>query len=128
MLKAMDLLRFPLWLGATLALSSLLASCDDGGCSDEEKVALELHINNPDDLDIKVTAELTHEEECPFFFDPGTGRVYTCYEQGGGTYKVRVSVDDQVIYEDEIEVEADKCHVKALVMSDIDLTGLAPAP
>jgi hypothetical protein len=128
MLKAMNPLRVPLWLGAALVASSLLASCDDGGCSDDEKVAIQLHINNPDDLKIKVTAELAQEEECPFFFDPGSGRVYTCYEQGGGSYKVRVYTDDQVIYEDDIEVEADKCHVKALVEAYVDLTGLAPAP
>lgn len=123
---------------AALAISSLLSGCDDGSCSDEQKFALELHINNPDNLKIVPTAELDHEEVCGFFFDPAQGIIYTCYEQGAGTYKLRVytraagqSIDEavangDVIYEDEIPVEKDGCHAK-LVVVDVDLTGLAPA-
>jgi hypothetical protein len=125
MLKAMALLRRFKWFGYGIAASFLMlsASCDDGGCKDEELVALELHINNPNDLKLKVTAELESEREC-LFFDQGMGRVYTCWEQGGGTYKVRIYVDDQVLYEEEDEVEADACHVKGHTVSQIDLTGL----
>lgn len=104
----------------------VLAGCDDDKCKDEEKIALELTVHNPDKLDIKVTAELEDEQTCDFF-DMGTGPIYTCIEQGGGTYKVRVYVGDDVIYEEEDEVEADACHVKQLVRAEIDLTGKGPA-
>jgi hypothetical protein len=117
------------WLGYSLAGLCLLASasCKDGGkCSDEELVAIEVHVKNPEDLAISVTAELKSEEECPFFVDPGTGRVYTCYEQGGGTYKVRIYVGDKVIYEEDDEVEADACHIKQRFVSEIDLTAVSP--
>ena len=124
--------RFRSWLRSGvccgIAASCLLWSvgCKDGGCKDEELIALELHINNPERLNISVTAELESEKEC-LFNDQSGSRVYTCWEQGGGTYKVRIYVDDEVIYEEEDDVEADECHVKGHVVSDIDLTGLAPA-
>jgi hypothetical protein len=120
-------------LSVAAAAGLALAGCDDDKCKDEEKIALELTIHNPDRLDIDVTAELDGNEQVCDFFDPtltggaSSGLVYTCIEQGGGTYKVRVYVGDQVIYEEDDEVEADACHVKQLVRSAIDLTGKGPA-
>jgi hypothetical protein len=112
-----------------------LAGCDDDKCKDEEKIAIELTIHNPDRLDIDVTAELDGNEQSCDFIDPslivgaqGSSPIYTCLEQGGGTYKVRVYVRDDVIYEEDDEVEADACHIKQLVRAEIDLTGKGPAP
>lgn len=129
MLDAMALAPLRRSALSTLAVAWLaLSGCDDDKCKDEEKIALELTIANPDKLDIEVTAELDGNEQSCDFFDMGTGPIYTCIEQGGGTYKVRVYVGNDVIYEEEDEVEADACHVKQLVRSEIDLTGKGPAP
>jgi hypothetical protein len=104
------------------------ASCkDDAGCTQVELIAVQVAVTNPDDLKIRVTAELTDEQECTFFVDDSIGRVYTCYEQGGGTYKVRIYVGDEVIYEEDDEVEADACHIKQRFESQVDLSGKGPA-
>ena len=98
------------------ALSLLAAGCKDD-CSDELKIALELHISLPDGVTIsKVTAELEQEEKCTSFRPDKTSdeQVYTCYEQGGngGGYLVRVYQDDQVIHEETANVMADECHAQ----------------
>jgi hypothetical protein len=112
MLKGMRML-----LGSVSALSLLAAGCKDDDCSDELKIALELHIGVPDGVTIsKVTADLEQEEQCTSFRPDKTSDelVYTCYEQGGqgGGYLVRVYDGDQVIHEETVEVMADGCHAQ----------------
>ena len=98
------------------ALSLLAAGCKDE-CSDELKIALELHISLPDGVSIgKVTAALEREEQCTSFRPDKTSdeQVYTCYEQDGkgGGYLVRVYQGDQVIHEETVDVMADECHAQ----------------
>jgi hypothetical protein len=108
MLKGMRMLL------VSVSALSLLAGCKDD-CTDELKIALELHIGVPDGVSIsKVTAELEREEQCTSFRPDKTSdeQVYTCYEQGGGGYLVRVYQGDQVIHEETVDVTADECHAQ----------------
>jgi hypothetical protein len=91
-----------------------LGACKDDGCSDELKIALEVHVTAPVDVAIdKVTVELESEQECGSFRDRTTDeRVWTCYEQGGGPYLVRVYSGDEEIHQETKRVEADDCHIK----------------
>jgi hypothetical protein len=100
------------------------AGCkDEGSCSDEILIAVELHTTIPAGLNItRVTAELKSEEDCGLFIDPNAGHVYTCWEQGGGTYTIRFYSGDDVVYMEDDEVEAGACHIKERVMSDVDLS------
>jgi len=103
----------------------LLAACKDE-CSDELKIALELSIGVPDGVTIsKVTAELEREEECTSFRPDKTQDdfVYTCYEQGGGDYLVRVYSGDQEIHSQTVSVMADACHAQ---LTSVFMT--VPAP
>jgi hypothetical protein len=111
---------------AAIALAA--SGCDDGKCKQEQRVAIELTVRNTAGRNIEVSAELDGgaEQSCDRISDLNVGveaggRIYTCIEQGGGTYKVRVYEDDTVIYEEDIEVEADECHIKELVRAEVDL-------
>ncbi|HEX6243839.1 MAG TPA: hypothetical protein VFZ61_23150 [Polyangiales bacterium] len=90
-----------------------LGACKDDGCSDELKIALEVHVTAPATVTVdRVTAELETEQECGSFRDRITDeRVWTCYEQGGGQYKVRVYSGDQEVTQETQRVEADECHI-----------------
>lgn len=112
-------LRAPLLLGAL----ALVAACDNGSKCDEEKIAIELQLIVPDGTSIeKVTVELKDEQECGTVYDPAMGKLYTCWEQGGGTYTLRVYSAGQVIHTQEVELESDGCHIKERLMTEIDLT------
>lgn len=112
-----------------IAACTLTASgCDDGGCKREQRIAIELTVRNLAGRDVEVTAELDGkgEQSCDRTSDLNVGiaaggRVFTCIEQGGGSYTVRVYSEDNVIHEEQIEVEADECHIKELVKAEIDL-------
>jgi hypothetical protein len=102
-------------LPVVLLASSALAACKDDGCSDELKIALELYINVPEGLSItRVTAELEREETCGAFRPDKTtdDLVYTCYEQGGGSYVVRAYSGDQEVMNETVPVTADECHAE----------------
>ena len=94
-----------------------LAACGDDQCSAGQRVAINVMISGSAPVD-KVTAELEFEEECGF--NRQVGQVFTCWEQGGGTYTVRVYSGDMV-HEEEIEIEADECHIKERATLFIDL-------
>jgi hypothetical protein len=111
---------------AALALAA--SGCADDKCKQEERVAIELTVRNTAGRDVEVSAELDGrgEQSCDRISDLNVGveaggRLYTCIEQGGGTYRVRVYEEDAVIYEEDIEVEADECHIKKLVRAEVDL-------
>src|ERR1044071_591641 len=73
-----------------------LASCGDDDCSAEQLVAVEVMVSGSGPID-KVTVERKAEEECGSFFDAELGQVFTCWEQGGGTYTVRVYSGERVV-------------------------------
>ena|SRR5688572_24050247 len=93
-----------------------LGACDGGGCDERIKIALEVHVTAPVGVTIdKVTAERDREEDCGSFRDRLTDeRVWTCNEQGGGPYILRVYSGDQELHQETKLVEADECHVKEL--------------
>ena len=99
----------------------LLPGCRDD-CSDELRIAIELHLTIPSGVKVeRVTAELTREEECTFFRTL-SGPVYTCYEQGGGDYLVRIYSDGEEIESEVVGVEADECHVEAATIAYVEVT------
>lgn len=118
-------------LGASLVIAACSLAgggCDDGGCKREQRIAVELTVRNLAGRDIEVTAELdgNGEQSCDRTSDLNVGvaaggRVFTCIEQGGGTYTIRVYSDDNVLHEEQLEVEADECHIKELVKAEVDL-------
>jgi hypothetical protein len=114
------------WHGLVCASCVVAFGCGDDECSAEQRVALEVIVGSAGPID-KVTVELEDEEECgtgrssgasPSFSDPEL--VYTCWEQGGGVYTVRVYSGTEV-YEEQIEIEADECHIKERASLYIDL-------
>ena len=123
------------WIGtytlpALTALSLTAGGCDDGKCKQDERIAIELTVRNVAGRNLEVTAELdaNGEQSCDRISDLNVGieaggRIYTCIEQGGGTYTVRVYSDDVVLHEEEIEIEADECHIKELARVEVDLAG-----
>jgi hypothetical protein len=72
----------------------------------------------------RITAERRIEEECGSFSNRSAGQVFTCWEQGGGIYIVRVYSGGQPLYAEEVDVEADECHVKQRASIEIDLTAM----
>jgi hypothetical protein len=96
-----------------------LASCSDDDCTPVQLVAVDVMISGTGPID-KVTGELETEEECGSFFDEDGNQIFTCWEQGGGTYTVRVYSGDRVV-EEQIAVEADACHIKERAWLNIDL-------
>lgn len=97
-----------------LASASLLSACDEG-CSDELKIAIELYLTVPDGVSVdKVTAELDEEQECTSFRPDKEQpeQVYTCYEQGAGSYKVRVYSAGKEIHSEDVEVRPYECHAE----------------
>jgi hypothetical protein len=59
-----------------------------------------------------VTATNLNEEPCEALFtgDAGADEEYTCYEQGGGPYTVRVR-SGSMTWTKAVSVNADACHV-----------------
>lgn len=97
-----------------------LASCGDDECSEEVRVAVDVLIAGTGPID-KVTVELDHEEECGSFFDDQQNQVYTCWEQGAGTYTVRVYSGERVL-EQQVDIETNKCdHIKQRASLQFDL-------
>jgi hypothetical protein len=116
------------WVGLLGVSVLALCACDDQGCDDKVKIALEVHVTAPVGVTIsKVTAELEREEDCGSFRDRSTDeRVWTCTEQGGGQYVLRVYSGDEELHQETKRVEADECHVKEL--ETVFVTVEAPAP
>lgn len=107
------------WHGLAFAWCVVAFACGDDECSAEQRVAVQVLVNGAGPID-KITVELEREEECGSFRDANLGQVYTCWEQGGGLYTVRVYSGDEV-HEEQIEIEADECHIKQRESVTIDL-------
>jgi hypothetical protein len=108
-----------LWQAFTCAGCAAVAACGDDECKPELRIAAEVIVTGAGPID-KVTIELESEKECGSFFDQGVGQVFTCWEQGGGLYTVRVYSGD-VVREKQVEIEADECHIKERASLQIDL-------
>jgi hypothetical protein len=107
------------WQAFACAGCAVVAACGDDECKPELRIAAEVIVTGTGPID-KVTIELESEKECDFFVDPGLGQVFTCSEQGGGLYTVRVYSGDTV-REKQVEIEADECHIKERASLQIDL-------
>lgn len=109
-------------LGLLLALSA----CDNGYlestttiesiCTADWRFAVLVELDNPSRLPIDaVTATLESEEQC--FLESSTRALdhalYSCLEQGGGSYAILVRSGDKT-WDESIEVPADDCHVTKL--------------
>lgn len=91
-------------------------------CTNEARLAILVSLENPDDLPIDaVTASRTREESC-FLERPArdagavdggeadAAALYSCWEQGAGTYVVRVRSAKRT-WTQSVEVAANSCHV-----------------
>jgi hypothetical protein len=107
------------WQALACVCCVAVAACGDDECKPELRIAAEVIITGIGRID-KVTIELESEKECGSFYDPGLGQVYTCWEQGGGLYTVRVYSGDTV-REKQVEIAADECHIEERASVQIDL-------
>lgn len=114
-----------------LGLLLALAGCTDGYlesattiqsiCSADLRFAIVVELNNPDRLTVdEVTATLASEEQCFLESSARQNPVYSCLEQGAGTYVVQVISGEQT-WTQTVEVAADECHVTKLQKLRIDL-------
>jgi hypothetical protein len=101
----------------------------DAVCSFQTRVAILVETSSPDDREIdSVTASLGRSSEQSCFLEKAPGRhaasdgddsgvvqrgLYSCLEQGIGTYTVRVKSGKQTWTQD-VAVVGDECHVKGL--------------
>jgi hypothetical protein len=102
-----------------------------GICTLESRLAVLVTVVNPDDMEIDVvTVERVGEHNCflesrPRGFtrdDAGEpeGTLYSCWEQGVGTYVVRVKSGKQT-WTESVDVPGDKCHVSKAQKLTIEL-------
>jgi len=116
-----------------LGLLLALCACDNGYlestttiesiCTADWRFALLVELENPARLPIdEVTATLESEEQC--FLESSTRALdhalYSCLEQGGGSYAVLVRSGDRT-WNESIDVPADDCHVTKLQKLTIQL-------
>ena len=115
-----------LWFGLMAAVS-----CGDGAletvttvqgiCTLDSRLAVLVTIDNPDDLEIdSVTATRADEQHCFLetrprerpWEDAGApvDALYSCWEQGTGTYLVRVTSGQQA-WSERVDVPGNDCHV-----------------
>lgn len=110
-----------------------LGGCDNGYlestttieaiCTADWRFALLVELDNPDRLPVdEVTATLENEEQC--FLESSTRALdhalYSCLEQGGGSYGVLVRSGERT-WNESVDVPADDCHVTALQKLTIHL-------
>jgi hypothetical protein len=112
------------WLVAALAVGS--AACDDTTtCTLELRTAVVVTVTAADGVVIdRVTAERGNEYDCETSDDPAVGpATYSCHEQGGSTYTIRVYSGARTwTREVEVEETADGCHVAKTEELAIDAT------
>lgn len=102
-----------------------------GICTLESRLAVLVTVVNPDDMEIDaVTVERVGEHNCfletrPRSFtvpDAGEseGTLYSCWEQGTGTYVVRVKSGEQT-WTESVDVPGNECHVTKAQKLTIEL-------
>lgn len=111
----------------------MLALCDCGEgalesvttinalCTDEARLAILVEVSNPDDVAID-SVKATHAREQPCYLesaplgsvldDAGASdaALYSCWEQGAGSYVVRVTSGKRS-WTQSVDVPGDDCHV-----------------
>lgn len=109
-----------MWITTVVAIVLALGSA---GCASDDSVTCTLELRSPITVEVTspegrpidaVTAERRHEAECDGSVlserDGGpTQAAYWCYEQGGGTYVVRVKSGD-LTWTQRTHVTANECH------------------
>jgi hypothetical protein len=106
-----------------LGLAALLSAC--GGelvCTEEERVAVRVHVSSPSGLPIdSITAEHEDEAQCEPSSretDGSPDGVYRCMEQGGGRYTIRVYSGD-LCWTTHVDVSANECHTTEIGNVDV---------
>ncbi|MFZ5894407.1 MAG: hypothetical protein ACOY0T_25320 [Myxococcota bacterium] len=105
----------------SLALSSVIVvvghtllgcSSSDHLCTLELRSAVTVSISSPNGLPVSpVTVTNETEAECQLTQGAGSNALtYSCYEQGGGLYTVRVT-SGSTTWTKSVSVAADECHV-----------------
>lgn len=110
---------------AGLAGALMTSACgeDRVTCTTELRVAVDVRISSPEDLPIdRVTAERVNEQDCEGEAETEAPEAtFACFEQGGGTYIVRVYSGD-LVWTRTLEIEGDRCHVASTETLSIELT------
>jgi hypothetical protein len=100
------------------ALSIACVGCiESRSCTLELRYAVIVRIENPQGLTIdSVTAKRSHEQDCTSYLggaDASTGDShevgYSCFEDGGGTYVVRVE-SGRSTWTQKVHINANACH------------------
>lgn len=109
-----------LWLAAWIALSSCSEDEPEPEvpCTNELRTAVTVAVRSPEGLptdDVTATHGKTTTDCTSWPLDTvdagADSAMYFCWEQGGGTYRVRVESGD-LAWTKSVEVEADDCHVR----------------
>jgi hypothetical protein len=101
---------------ACIVLVGVSACEDERSCTTELRTAVLVHVTGDLDQIERVTADNGRgEQECNNWSaeaDSGaTGRwTFSCFEQGAGTYTIRVHLEDETLTE-TVEVSGNECHV-----------------
>jgi hypothetical protein len=86
-------------------------------CTDELRSAVVVHVSSPGGLAVDGVSAMreggAHECESSLFYDAGSNdagavQSYTCWEQGGGTYVVRVKSGAST-WTKRVEIDTDGC-------------------
>jgi hypothetical protein len=111
------------WLTAWIALSSCSEAEPEAEvpCTDELRTAVIVSVRSPQGLptdDVTATRGKATTECTSWPLDTvdagADSAMYFCSEQGGGTYRVRVTSGD-LTWTQSVDVEADVCHVRKAV-------------
>lgn len=97
-----------------LSLAALLGACSgELVCTQEQRVAVRVHVSSPDGLPVdNVTADQEGEKQCDVSSVENAATptgVYRCMEQGGGKYTIRVYSGD-LCWTANVDVTANECH------------------
>jgi hypothetical protein len=120
-LNAMRSIVFPVMLSSFAALT--LACGGELVCTQEQRVAVRVHVSSPRDQDlpvVRVTADNGREDVCESSSeaDASSAGTYRCNEQGGGEYTIRV-YSDALTWTTRVDVDANECHTTEI--KDVDV-------
>jgi len=97
-----------------LGWAALLSACSgELVCTEEQRVAVRVHVSSPDGLPVDgVTADQESERACgasSLESDASPNGVFRCLEQGGGRYTIRV-YSGNLCWTANVHVPANECH------------------
>ncbi len=108
-----------LWFALPVLLSSIAGACEDDVPCTANIVSFQIIVSSPEGLPIdRVTAERERVDDCT-----AVGAVtYSCHEQGGGDYTIRVYSGDLVwTRETTLDEDEDGCHLEQSQSTEIEL-------